>query len=169
MADGPSSGPLLTGGAVHLERHSAEPSVALPVNAVVDDGPPSFADGKDVDAFRTIGEVAQALGIRQHVLRYWEEQVPSLRPLKRSGGRRYYRPEDVAIVRLIDQLVHRQGYTLRGARQAIAAGMKAPPPAPAVEPGTLPATMPEEPRATARYLAELLAIRAELAAALRSS
>ena len=78
-----------------------------------------FDDGKAPDALRTIGEVARALGLRQHVLRYWEEQFPKLRPLKRSGGRRYYRPEDVALVQAIDQLVHREGYTLRGARQAL--------------------------------------------------
>jgi DNA-binding transcriptional MerR regulator len=75
-----------------------------------------FPDGKTADALRTIGEVAAALGIRQHVLRYWEEQFPMLRPLKRSGSRRYYRPGDIALVQRIDQLVHKQGYTLRGAR-----------------------------------------------------
>lgn len=53
---------------------------------------PQFTDGKALDAMRTIGEVASALGIRQHVLRYWEEQFPQLKPVKRSGGRRYYRP-----------------------------------------------------------------------------
>ncbi|MFC3174701.1 MerR family transcriptional regulator [Novosphingobium bradum] len=78
-----------------------------------------FADGKAADALRTIGEVASALGIRQHVLRYWEEQFPMLRPLKRSGSRRYYRPADIALVQLIDRLVHHEGYTLRGARLAI--------------------------------------------------
>ncbi len=82
-----------------------------------------FKDGKDPAALRTIGEVAAALGIRQHVLRYWEEQFPMLRPIKRSGGRRYYRPEDVRLVSRIDHLVHRDGYTLRGARQAIEAGL----------------------------------------------
>lgn len=81
-----------------------------------------FADGKEDDALRTIGEVARALGIRQHVLRYWEEQFPMLRPLKRSGGRRYYRPGDIALVETIDRLVHREGYTLKGARQALRAG-----------------------------------------------
>lgn len=80
---------------------------------------PGFDDGKDPQALRTIGEVTKALGIRQHVLRYWEEQFPTLRPIKRSGGRRYYRPEDVALVVEIDRLVHREGYTLRGARKAI--------------------------------------------------
>ena len=82
---------------------------------------PAWDDGKAPDALRTIGEVAQALGIRQHVLRYWEDQFPMLSPLKRSGGRRYYRPGDVTLVRRIDQLVHREGYTLRGARGVLEA------------------------------------------------
>ena len=75
-----------------------------------------FDDGKAPDALRTIGEVAKKLGIRQHVLRYWEEQFPMLKPLKRSGGRRYYRTEDIRLLSDIDRLVHREGYTLRGAR-----------------------------------------------------
>jgi DNA-binding transcriptional MerR regulator len=79
-----------------------------------------FDDGKAPDAFRTIGEVAKALGIPQHVLRYWEQQFPTLRPVKRSGGRRYYRPEDIALLAQINRMVHREGYTLRGARQALA-------------------------------------------------
>ncbi len=79
-------------------------------------GPVRFDDGKAPDALRTIGELSRALDIRQHVLRYWEEQFPQLRPLKRSGGRRYYRPEDIALVATIDRLVHREGYTLKGAR-----------------------------------------------------
>ncbi len=81
-----------------------------------------FTDGKDEGALRTIGEVAKALGIRQHVLRYWEEQFPMLKPLKRSGGRRYYRPEDIALVERIDRLVHREGYTLKGAKMALQGG-----------------------------------------------
>lgn len=81
----------------------------------------AFTDGKAPDALRTIGEVAKALGLRQHVLRYWEEQFPMLRPLKRSGGRRYYRPEDVAMIEAIDRLVHREGFTLKGARMALGA------------------------------------------------
>ena len=83
---------------------------------------PPFSDGKAPDALRTIGEVAGALGIRQHVLRYWEEQFPMLKPVKRSGGRRYYRPDDVRLVAAIDRLVHREGFTLRGARQALSQG-----------------------------------------------
>lgn len=80
---------------------------------------PEFADGKDPGALRTIGEVSRALGIAPHVLRYWEQQFSVLQPLKRSGGRRYYRAEDVTLVETIDRLVNREGYTLRGARQAL--------------------------------------------------
>ena len=81
--------------------------------------PFSFADGKDPEAFRTIGEVAQVLGVKQHVLRYWEEQFPMLKPLTRAGGRRYYRPADVALIAEIDRLLHHEGFTIRGARQAL--------------------------------------------------
>ena len=79
----------------------------------------TFDDGKDEGALRTIGELGDALGIKAHVLRYWEAQFPQLQPLKRSGGRRYYRPEDVALVKEIDRLVHKEGYTLRGAKAAL--------------------------------------------------
>ena len=82
----------------------------------------SFDDGKEAGALRTIGEVCQALGIKAHVLRYWEQQFPTLKPLKRSGGRRYYRPEDIAMVEQIDQLVNVQGYTLKGAKAALKQG-----------------------------------------------
>ena len=81
--------------------------------------PISFADGKDPEAFRTIGEVAQVLGVKQHVLRYWEEQFPMLKPLTRAGGRRYYRPSDVALIAEINRLLHHEGFTIRGARQAL--------------------------------------------------
>lgn len=80
-----------------------------------------FDDGKDAGAFRTIGEVSAALNIKAHVLRYWEEQFPQLQPLKRAGGRRLYRPADVALIGAIDRLVNREGYTLKGARAALAA------------------------------------------------
>ena len=88
--------------------------------------PAGLTDGKDAGAFRTIGEVTRALNIAPHVLRYWEEQFPMLRPVKRSGGRRYYRPEDMALLEEIHRLVHSQGYTLRGARQALEDADKAP-------------------------------------------
>ncbi len=127
------------------------------------DGPEPSGDRKAPGAFRTIGEVTKALGIRQHVLRYWEEQFPMLRPVKRSGGRRYYRPEDVRLIETIDRLVHREGYTLRGARQAIEAGSRN---------GRTTSTVSQQATAAASaatdgpIAAKLRAIRAELAAAL---
>ena len=87
--------------------------------------PFDFADGKDPEAFRTIGEVAQVLGVKQHVLRYWEEQFPMLKPLTRAGGRRYYRPADVALIAEIDRLLHHEGFTIRGARQALSGKTRA--------------------------------------------
>ncbi len=83
-----------------------------------------FDDRKDDGALRTIGEVSEALGIKPHVLRYWEAQFPLLKPLKRSGGRRYYRPSDVALVETIDRLVNREGYTLKGAEAVLRASGK---------------------------------------------
>jgi DNA-binding transcriptional MerR regulator len=78
------------------------------------------ASDKDAGAFRTIGEVAEDTGLAQHVLRYWETRFPQLRPLQRAGNRRYYRPEDVALVRRIDRLINREGYTIRGVQQLLA-------------------------------------------------
>ena len=119
-----------------------------------------FDDGKDPAALRTIGEISDAFDIRQHVLRYWEQQFPMLRPLKRSGGRRYYRPEDVALVETIDRLINREGYTLKGARQAIERGNTA---RAAVAAPAAPASAP---RADAALLPQLRAIRERLASAL---
>jgi DNA-binding transcriptional MerR regulator len=70
---------------------------------------------KAPEAFLTIGEMADRLGVKTHILRYWEEQFPMLNPLKRAGGRRLYRPGDVALLGQINDLLHRQGYTIRGA------------------------------------------------------
>ena len=81
-----------------------------------------FKDGKADDAMRTIGEVSKALKIKPHVLRYWEQQFEMLQPLKRSGNRRLYRPEDIALVAEIDRLLHKEGYTLKGARAALQKG-----------------------------------------------
>lgn len=80
-----------------------------------------FNDGKDRAALRTIGEVSEALGIKQHVLRYWEQQFALLKPMKRSGGRRYYRPSDVEMVEAINRLVNEEGYTLKGAEAVLRA------------------------------------------------
>lgn len=112
---------------------------------------------------RTIGEVSASLGIRQHVLRYWEEQFPSLKPLKRSGGRRYYRAEDVAMVETIDRLVHKEGYTLKGAR-AVVEGKGKPAASAAIPVEAVAAMAASDPA----ILAELSAIRARLAAALNA-
>jgi DNA-binding transcriptional MerR regulator len=97
------------------------------------------------------------------VLRYWEDQFPMLKPLKRSGGRRYYRAEDVALVERIDRLVHREGYTLRGARLALEGkGYAAP-----VAPAAAVAPMPEDTGFAMR--ARLVALRHSLATALQDS
>lgn len=74
---------------------------------------------KGPDAFRTIGELAAEIGRPQHILRYWETRFSQLRPLQRAGGRRYYRPEDVALVRRIDMLLGKEGYTIRGVQRLL--------------------------------------------------
>ena len=127
---------------------------------------PGFADGKDPGALRTIGEVAKALGIRQHVLRYWEEQFPMLSPLKRGGGRRYYRPEDVKMVETIDRLVHREGYTLKGAKMALQGGA-----AKAAQQVSAPAATVPGPPVTSNfaYRARLIALRTTLVNALHEA
>lgn len=82
-------------------------------------GPPSTP--KSAGAFRTIGEVAAQTGLPQHILRYWETKFAKLRPLTRAGNRRYYRPEDVALVTRINALLNEQGYTIRGVQKLLAA------------------------------------------------
>ncbi|MEO9468239.1 MerR family transcriptional regulator [Parasphingorhabdus sp.] len=72
---------------------------------------------KDRDAFRTIGELSKELGIKAHILRYWEDQFAMLQPLKRAGSRRHYRPDDVKMVTLINRLLNEEGYTIKGARK----------------------------------------------------
>ena len=78
------------------------------------------AGDKAAGAFRTIGEVSRDTGLPQHILRYWETRFPQLRPLQRAGNRRYYRPEDVALVRRLDSLLNQQGYTVRGVQKLLA-------------------------------------------------
>jgi DNA-binding transcriptional MerR regulator len=75
---------------------------------------------KSDTAFRTIGEVAAALDLPQHILRYWETRFSQLRPMQRAGGRRYYRPEDIALVRRINQLLNQEGYTVKGVQKLLA-------------------------------------------------
>jgi DNA-binding transcriptional MerR regulator len=74
---------------------------------------------KSPDALRTISEAAEVLDVPQHVLRFWETKFPQITPLKRNGGRRFYRPEDIAILQQIKFLLYKQGYTIKGARKAI--------------------------------------------------
>ena len=74
---------------------------------------------KAADAFRTIGELSQELGVPQHILRYWESKFPQLRPLQRAGNRRYYRAADVALARRIHGLLSQDGYTIRGVQKLL--------------------------------------------------
>lgn len=74
---------------------------------------------KSPEAFRTISEVAQDLNIPKHVLRFWEGKFAQLRPMKRGGGRRYYRPEDVDLLRGIRQLLYSDGYTIKGVQKIL--------------------------------------------------
>jgi len=73
-------------------------------------------------AFRTISEVADELQIPQHVLRFWETKFPQIKPLKRGGGRRYYRPEDIGLLRKISDLLYTQGYTIKGVQRLLRDG-----------------------------------------------
>ena len=77
---------------------------------------------KSDQAFRTIGELAEDLGVPQHILRYWETRFTQLRPLQRAGNRRYYRPADVALAHRIHRLLNEDGYTIRGVQQLLASG-----------------------------------------------
>jgi DNA-binding transcriptional MerR regulator len=107
---------------------------------------------KSAAAFRTIGEVSTDLGVPQHVLRYWETRFPQLRPITRAGNRRYYRPEDVQLVRRIHALLGQEGYTVRGVQKLLTGASPAPKAAEAP-----PAVLPAD---------ELIAIRTLLARAL---
>jgi DNA-binding transcriptional MerR regulator len=87
--------------------------------------PPDPAPGKPKkapNAFRTISEVADELHIPQHVLRFWETKFPQVKPLKRGGGRRYYRPDDIALLRRISDLLYIQGYTIKGVQRLLREG-----------------------------------------------
>lgn len=122
-------------------------------------------------AFRTIGEAAEAIGVAQHVLRFWETRFPQLQPLKRGGGRRYYRPADMALLESIRAMLHDEGLTIRGAQQALAQRQKTARPAPAKvealvsKPVSVPAS-PPAPVLSAEARAALGAIRTRLAQAL---
>ena len=77
------------------------------------------SSAKSAHAFRTISEVAQELSVAQHVLRFWESKFPQVKPMKRGGGRRYYRPEDVDLLRGIQHLLYSDGYTIKGVQRLL--------------------------------------------------
>jgi DNA-binding transcriptional MerR regulator len=74
---------------------------------------------KSPEAFRTISEVAEDMDLPQHVLRFWETRFPQIKPLKRGGGRRYYRPDDVELLRAIKELLYGEGYTIKGVQKLL--------------------------------------------------
>jgi DNA-binding transcriptional MerR regulator len=119
-------------------------------------------------AFLTIGELARELGVAQHILRYWETRFPQLRPLQRSGNRRYYRPRDVEIARRIHQLLNVQGFTVKGAVKALSerATVASAPAAP--QPAAEPAA-PQQACETGQLIDRLRNIRAELAQAVNQA
>jgi DNA-binding transcriptional MerR regulator len=78
--------------------------------------------GKSGVAFRTTGEVSEELDLPPHVLRFWETKFPEIKPLKRAGGRRYYRPEDVELLRRIRTFLYQEGYTIRGVQKLLREG-----------------------------------------------
>ncbi|HYD68843.1 MerR family transcriptional regulator [Azospirillum sp.] len=110
---------------------------------------------KSATAFRTISEVSDDLDVPQHVLRFWETKFPQIRPLKRGGGRRYYRPEDVDLLRRIQSLLYKEGYTIKGVQRLLKESRGALPPAEAPVPANdsgeaeapLPSLPPPEPDA----------------------
>lgn len=74
---------------------------------------------KSPDAFRTISEAAEELDVQQHVLRFWETRFTQIKPMKRAGGRRYYRPSDLELLKGIRNLLYKEGYTIRGVQQIL--------------------------------------------------
>ncbi len=122
---------------------------------------------KQAGALRTIGELAEETGIAQHVLRYWERNVPALNPLRRAG-RRYYRPEDAALVRRLHHLVAVEGYTLEGAARAVRGSVPLPGPAASAEAAPMTQAAVSMPPHAQIDWDRLRGLRDRLAAALRS-
>jgi DNA-binding transcriptional MerR regulator len=134
------------------------------------DLPPSGAlrrAAKSAEAFRTISEVAEELEVPQHVLRFWESRFPQVKPLKRAGGRRYYRPDDVALLRRIRQCLYEQGYTIKGVQKLLREGALKTAEGGMVRggaPGGTVAKEEQEQRDEAQELRDIIAeLRAELA------
>lgn len=113
------------------------------------------AKEKAPSAFRTISEVADELDVPQHVLRFWETKFTQIKPLKRGGGRRYYRPEDVALLKRIHNLLYTEGYTIKGVQKLLkgqgkSSAAEAPAQAPAVAALAAAPAISVVPAATAR-------------------
>ncbi len=117
---------------------------------------------KSPSAFLTIGELADALALPQHILRYWETRFRQLKPLQRAGNRRYYRPEDAALARQINQWLNVEGYTVKGVQKLLAGGTASP----ADQVVTPPAPAPSAPSPGSELHLALIAIRDRLAHAL---
>ncbi len=124
----------------------------------------SRRQSKSAEAFRTISEVAQELEVPQHVLRFWESRFPQVKPLKRAGGRRYYRPDDVVLLRRIRQCLYDQGYTIKGVQKLLREGAlknDAPPPRQS-PPSPAPSSRGKESGKESGGRAALLELRREL-------
>lgn len=116
--------------------------------------------GKSAAAFRTISEVADELDVAQHVLRFWEGKFPQVKPLKRGGGRRYYRPEDVVTLREIQSLLYSEGYTIKGAQKLLR--QKRGMPAKTKKEPKIAANILSEPAPTPKASLDLTSLRDEL-------
>lgn len=138
---------------------------------------------KTPTAYRTIGEVAEEIGVAQHVLRFWETRFAQIRPMKSGGNRRYYRPQDVELLKQINRLLHDEGYTIKGVQKLLrergAGGAEVLEPAARPPAETVVATAPP-PQADlfgagiaqserAALLSELLLLRDRLARALAAA
>ncbi|WP_119303365.1 MerR family transcriptional regulator [Dongia deserti] len=103
-------------------KPASRPEVQQTPQAAAQGSPRARRVEKSADAFRTISEVADELEVPQHVLRFWETKFAQIRPLKRGGGRRYYRPEDIDLLRAIRGLLYDKGYTIKGVQKLIREG-----------------------------------------------
>ncbi|MGY8960528.1 MAG: MerR family transcriptional regulator [Alphaproteobacteria bacterium] len=100
--------------------------------------PSTRRGAKSASAYRTISEVAEEINVPAHVLRFWESKFPSIKPLKRGGGRRYYRPEDVEALRRIRKLLYDDGFTIRGVQKLLKTHGGNPPTGVSLEEGEVP-------------------------------
>lgn len=102
----------------HVEMEPIQKAAKEPAKAAQQSASKSKTK-KSATAFRTISEVANELDVQQHVLRFWETKFTQVKPLKRGGGRRYYRPEDVALLKRIHHLLYTEGYTIKGVQKLL--------------------------------------------------